>query len=184
MTTKTKTMTGILGAAALVLGGGLALANKAPGAAPGAPAEVKNMGCLVGDWKGTGQIVMGDTKAELKLALSCRWQSGGYGVACQARFAGPPALGTLEETDLFGYDASNRKYHWFAVTSTGETHDHVADVTEGGVIDWVFNGTQDQKPYKETIRMEFAPDSKQISFKSDVFVGGVAQMSFTGTMKK
>jgi hypothetical protein len=183
MTTKT---TGILGAAAvgaMVLGGGLALASKgSPNAS--APPEVQNMGCLVGEWKGTGQLQMGDTRAELKLSLSCRWQSGGMGVACQARFTGPPALGTLEESDLFGYDANTHKYHWFAVTSTGETHDHVAEIPTGPVINWVFNGTQDAKPYKEIVRMEFSADSKQLTFESDVLVGGVKQMAFTGVLKK
>jgi hypothetical protein len=183
MTTKT---TGILGAAvvgAMVLGGGLALANKGS-TNPSAPAEVQNMGCLVGEWKGTGQITMGDTKADLKLAISCKWQSGGYGVACQARFAGPPPIGTLEESDLFGFDAGARKYHWYAVTSTGEVHDHVADVVPGNVINWVYTGTQEQKPVKETIRMELGTDSKSMSFRTDVFVGGVAQVSFTGALKK
>ena len=182
----TKKTTGILGAAAVaatVLGGGLALASGGS-TNPGAPAEVKNMGCLVGEWKGVGQMTMGDTKAELKLAISCKWQSGGYGVACQARFTGPPALGTLEETDLFGYEPNTRKYHWFSVTSMGETHDHIAEPPSGNVIDWVFNGTQEQKPYKETVRMEFSADSKQLSFKSDTFVGGAIQVSFTGTLKK
>ncbi len=181
-----KTTKMILGAAVAtaVLGGGLALAGKSSGGAPGVPAEVSNMGCLVGEWKGTGQLVMGDSKADLKLSISCKWQSGGYGVACQARFAGPPAIGTLEETDLFGFDPGTRKYHWFAVTNTGETHDHVAEIPSGETIDWVFNGKQQDKPVKETIRMTFSKDSKQLDFKTESQVAGVTNAVFTGTLKK
>jgi hypothetical protein len=177
----------ILGAAVLgvaVAGGGLALAGQAGGGAAGLPAEIKNMGCLVGEWKGTGQLVMGDTKADMKLAISCKWQSAGHAVACQARFSGPPAVGTLEESDLFGFEPNTRKYHWFSVTSLGEVHDHVAEIPNGEVIDWVFNGTQEGKPYKETIRFEFSKDSKQLTFKTDTTVGGASQGTLTGTLKK
>jgi hypothetical protein len=177
----------ILGAAVLgvaVVGGGLALAGQAGGAAPAVPAEVKNMNCLVGEWKGAGQLTMGDTKAEMKMAISCKWQSGGHAVACQTKFTGPPAVGTLEESDLFGFEPNTRKYHWFSVTSLGEVHDHVAEIPNGEVIDWVFNGTQEGKPYKEAIRFEFSKDSKQLGFRTDITVGGAAQGSLTGTLKK
>jgi hypothetical protein len=142
------------------------------------------MGCLVGEWKGTGQLVMGDTKAELKLEMSCRWQSGGYGVACQSRFTGPPAIGTLEETDLFGFDPGTKKYHWYAVTSMGEVHDHVAEIPRSHAIDWLYTGSSDGKPTKETIRMEFSNDSKQLSFRSESFLNGTATAAFTGMVKK
>jgi hypothetical protein len=177
--------TAILGAVgATVLAGGLALGATKGAAAPALPAEVQNMGCLVGDWKGTGQIAMGDTKADLKLSISCKWQSGGYSVGCTARFAGPPPVGTLEESDLFGYDADGHKYHWYAITNLGDVHDHVAEIPTGAVIDWVWNGTQQGKPSKETIRMELSQDHKQMSFRTEAFVGGVSTVVFTGALKK
>jgi len=62
---------------------------------------------------------------KLKLALACSKAAGGYGVTCamQARRKGMQS----SEADLMGVDPVTGKGHWYAVTNTGETHDHVVD---------------------------------------------------------
>lgn len=176
----------ILGAVAvglLAVGGSAAIAGSKAGNPP-APKEVKDMDCLLGNWKGTGTMQMGADTADVKLTWSCKRASGDWGVSCQLKLTGIPGMASYEETDLFGYDPGAGKYHWFAVTNAGETHDHVASVPTGDTIDWVYTGVQEGKPFKETVRMTFDMKAKTIDFKAETFLDGKSTSVFTGHAKK
>jgi hypothetical protein len=171
--------------ASLLLGSSLALAGSTashPGANPKAPQEVQNMGCLVGEWTGTATFTMGDQKLDAKASLSCKWIAGGMAISCNDAFTGP--MGRIEENDLFGFDAGRRQYHWFAVTSDGEAHDHVAEIPTGDTIQWVYSGRRDDQPMQEIVSFKFAPDSKQIDFHTDVLVNGKIAASLAGHVAK
>ena len=95
-----------------------------------------------------------------------------------------PGMDSYEATDMFGFDAGAGKYHWFAVTNAGETHDHVADVPTGNVIDWVYTGVQEGKPLKETIKMTFSDDATTLDFAAETFLDGTSTSRFKGKIKK
>src|SRR5947208_2583330 len=131
------------------------------------PKKVADMECLVGSWKGSGTMTMGKDKANIDVTWQCKRTSAQYGVLCGATFKGIPGLASYEETDLFGYDASTDTYHWYAVTNGGEVHDHVAKPPQGSKIQFVFNGVQEGKPFKEVIDLDFGKDSKSLSVRSE-----------------
>ena len=151
---------------------------------PKLPKEVQDMYCLVGQWQGDFQYDFGGAKGTAKATLSCSPISSGYGLECKARFTGLPGGGVGDETDLFGFDPGARKYHWFSVTSMGETHDHVAEIPSGNTLHWLYRGTSEGKPMEEAITMTFSADQKRIDFRNDGTVGGQKAWSMAGQMLK
>jgi hypothetical protein len=150
------------------------LAVPAVAAADAVPKQVLDLECLVGNWKGTGTFAMGKDKAKIEITWNCARTSAQFGVLCTGRFTGIPGMAAYEETDLFGYEPNTDTYHWYAVTNAGETHDHVAKPPTSNKIQFVFTGTQEGKPMKEVIDMEFGKDKKSLSVHSETFVGGTS----------
>jgi hypothetical protein len=170
--------------------GAVALALAAVGTAragnPPPPKETQGMSCLVGTWKGMGSMTMGKDKVDgVKLTWTCRPTSGQWGVACNAAFVGIPGMDKYEETDLFGYDPGSSKYHWFAVTNAGDTHDHVAGPAKGDTLEFVYNGVQEGKPFKEVIQMTFkGKNESMLDFRSESFLDGKSTSVLTGSAHK
>jgi hypothetical protein len=136
------------------------------------PKPVANLERFVGTWKGTGTMTMGKDKQKVDFTTTCKRTSAQFGVLCNSAFAGIPGMGPLEETDLFGYEPNSNTYHWFAVTNAGETHDHVAKVSDGNKLSYVYTGTQEGKPFKETIDLEWTKDGKTMTFHVESIVAG------------
>jgi hypothetical protein len=176
-----KTSFGLTAIAAALLAS-TALAGVQPD--PKLPKEIKDMYCLVGQWQGDFQYDMGGAKGTAKASINCSPTSSGFGLQCKAHFSGLPGGGSAEESDLFGFDPGARKYHWFSVTSMGETHDHVADMPTGSTIHWLYRGTSEGQPMEEAITMTFSADEKRIDFKNDGTVGGQKAWSMAGPMLK
>jgi len=180
-----------LGISALTIAVPLASALAKPSAAPGVsgapaasskpelPSEVKAMHCLVGDWTGSATGKMGADPLSARLSLSCSETSGGFGVQCKTRFTGLPG-GPAEETDLFGFDPGQRKYHWFSVTNQGETHDHVAEIPKGDTLRFVYDGVQDGKPAREVITLKVSEDHHNLEFQNTYTVGGQVVLTLSG----
>ena len=161
----------------------LALAVPTLAAADTLPKPVQDMECLVGTWKGGGTLAMGKDKAKVTSALDCKRTSAKYGVLCTLAMGGMPQ--PYAETDLFGYEPNTDTYHWFSVTNAGETHDHAAKLAAGSSkIQWVYTGTQDGKPFKEVVDMEFAKDGKALTVRSESFVAGASVAVLDGKVAK
>ena len=137
------------------------------------------MHCLVGDWTGSASGKMGSDALSAQLTLSCSETSGGFGVQCKTRFTGLPG-GPAEETDLFGFDPGQRKYHWFSVTNQGETHDHVAEPPKGDTLRFVYDGVQDGKPAREVITLKISEDHHNLEFQNTYTVAGQVVLSLSG----
>jgi hypothetical protein len=142
------------------------------GSADPLPKPVENMERLVGNWKGGGTVAMGKDKAKLDTTLECKPTSSKFGVLCTTHMTGIPGMAAYDETDLFGYEPNSDTYHWFAVTNAGETHDHVAKAPSGDRLEFTYNGTQEGKPFRETIVLELAKDGKSLTGHVDELVGG------------
>jgi hypothetical protein len=153
---------------------------------PKLPKEVQNMYCLVGDWTAqNAQFTIDGKKHKADFTVSCAPAAQGFAIACQARFdiAG---MGHLEESDLFGYDPGQNRYHWFSVTAMGETHDHVAlpPADKDPTITFAYAGVAEGKPLQEVIHMTFNSDGSKIDFRNDGIVGGQPAWLLTATMVK
>ncbi len=152
--------------------------------ADGPPKEVKDMSCLIGNWKVKGAVTMGTDKAPVAGTFKCAWLPSQWGVQCDGDITGIPGMPHYLERDLMGFEPNSRKYHWYAITNAGETHDHVADVPSGNDIRFVYTGTQDGKPMKEVIDWSFAADGKSLHLKSETFVDGASVAVFEVDGKK
>jgi hypothetical protein len=152
-----------------------AAATFAPAAhADDLPAKVKDMDCLVGNWKASGTVTMGSDKADVKATWKCARTPGKFGVMCGLELTGIPGLPVYAETDLFGYEPGTDTYHWFSVTNAGETHDHVAAIPAGDHVQFVYSGRQEGKPFKEVIDMTFGKDGKTFTLVSETFLAGAS----------
>jgi hypothetical protein len=163
---------------AMLLASSIALAD-------GESKQIKDMDCLVGSWKGTGAMAMGADKASLKASLDCARTSGGWGVQCSLHLAGVPGMASYEETDLFGWEPNTAKYHWYAVSNAGETHDHVTDGPSGNTLMWQFKGLgEGGKPFVENVKFTFSADSKQLAVLSETVLDGKSQATITFDLRK
>jgi len=165
----------------------LALATPALALADTGPDPVARMECMVGNWKGTGTITLGTDTAKIEGTWNCKRTSGKHGVLCILKITGIPGLPVYEETDLFGYEPNSATYHWASVTNAGETHDHVAKVPDGSKLQFVYTGTQEGKPLKEVIDMEFSGAKKTadtIVLRGETFVGGASTSVIAVKLRK
>jgi hypothetical protein len=152
----------------------LLLAVPATAAADPLPKPVADMECLVGSWKGSGSMTLGKDQAKIDATWTCKRTSGRFGVLCTFRVTGLPGPGAYEETDLFGYEPNTNTYHWYSVTNAGEAHDHVAKPPSDDTIEFVFDGMQEGKPFKEVIRLAFSHDGKSVAGHVEGFVAGAS----------
>jgi hypothetical protein len=136
------------------------------------PKQVADMQCLVGTWKGGGSMTLGKDTAKISASWSCKRTSAQFGVLCTFRITGMPGMAAYEETDLMGYEPNTNTYHWYSVTNAGETHDHVAQPSSGKTLSFVFNGTQEGAPLKETIELNFEPGEKTVKGRAETLIGG------------
>lgn len=144
--------------------------------ADGIPKPVADLERFVGTWKATGTATVGATTAKITATWTCKRVSARAGVGCTLEFAGMPGMPVYAETDLFGFEASTNRYHWYAVTNAGETHDHVGTpvAADEPKLQFVYTGTQDGKPFKEVVDFAFAPDRKAIAIRAETFVAGAS----------
>jgi hypothetical protein len=140
---------------------------------------------FAGDWHTTtGQMTIDGKKHAVELAISCALAAGGAAIACEAHFD-VEGMGHFEESDLFGYDAGQDRYHWFAVDQFGNTHDHVAlPPADGQPIVFAYSGLVDGKPMHEVISFGFDRDGTKVDFHLDQIVAGKPAGRFTATMVK
>ena len=142
--------------------------------ADGMPKEVTDMECLVGTWKGTGTMAMGDAKAKIDVTWTCKRTAAKFGVQCAGVITGIPGVDKYEETDLFGFEPGTSTYHWFSVTNAGETHDHVTKAPAADKIQFIYNGTQEGKAFKEVVDWSFGKDGKTLALRGETFLAGAS----------
>ncbi|HVU00562.1 MAG TPA: hypothetical protein VHE30_02380 [Polyangiaceae bacterium] len=162
----------------------LCLAFPLAAAADPLPKPVSDMECLVGSWKGGGAVTMGKDHANIAATWTCKRTSSKFGLSCSFQVTGIPGVPLYDETDLMGYEPNTNLYHWYSVTNAGETHDHVAKVPAGNKLEFVFDGTQEGKPFKEVIDLEFSKDEKTVSGRAETFVAGVSTSVMSLSLRK
>jgi len=154
---------------------------------PKLPKEIQGMYCLVGEWKSqNGSAIVDGKKHKVDVAVSCAPVAGGMGIGCTTKMA-IEGLGQSEESDLFGYDPGQNRYHWFSVTQMGETHDHVALAPDpkDHSITFVYSGFQGGKPMQEVITLTFLDEAgTKMDFKNNGVINGQPAWTFATPMIK
>lgn len=166
----------------------VSVASANPNAAPkNLPKEIQPMYCLVGEWKSQGGFAQIEGKKhKVDFTVSCAPVASGMAIGCTAKFD-VEGMGHMEESDLFGYDAAQNRYHWFSVTSRGETHDHVAlpPGPNDKSITFAYAGVQAGKPMQEVITLTFLDEqATKLDFKNVGTIAGQPAWLFGATMIK
>lgn len=151
-----------------------------------APKEVQVIHRMVGTWTAkNAQLTMGGKTRKTDVTMVCASTAGGHGVLCNSKLI-VEGLGVIEETDLFGYDAESDRYHWYAVTTRGEAHDHVAmpPTAKNPSLVFAHSGFQTALPMQEVLRLTFNADATKIEFRNDGLVGGKQEWTAVATLTK
>lgn len=137
---------------------------------------------LIGEWKGQGQLDQaGGDPVTLAIGLSCGKASAGWAVSC--RMVAKSSEMTMVESDLMGVDAVTGKGHWYAITNTGEAHDHVTEWTDASTMQADYSWTQNGKKMHEHITMTL-PGKDALTFRSIVTSDGKEVGVFSGKLRR
>lgn len=137
---------------------------------------------LVGHWQGQGEFGQtGQTPASLALQYQCQKTSAGWGVSCQMNASNKEMA--MEETDLFGHDPVSDTSHWYAVTNTGETHDHKVTWIDAHTMKAHYTWTQEGDRMAENITLTINGNDT-LMFESIVSQNGQEVARFSGTLKQ
>ncbi len=136
---------------------------------PRAPAEIRGLGSLLGEWSGSGTFEQGGQRASVQARWSCSATSGGHGVRCALLLTGLPGMDRYEETDLMGWNGSDGLYHWYSVTNAGEVHDH-AGSCDGAVTTFQYQGVVDGKLLVERVTFTMV-DARTMRVQATTTVG-------------
>ena len=149
---------------------------------PTASPEVRGMASLLGEWRGSGTFEQEGQRANIQGRWSCAATSGGHGVRCNLVLPGLPGMDRYEETDLMGYNAADRLYHWYSVTNAGEVHDH-AGSCDGTVTTFQYQGFADGKLLVERITFTTV-DARTMRIHATTTVGSQALNAMDITITK
>jgi hypothetical protein len=136
---------------------------------------------LTGDWQGEGSVSESGKVSRFDLRLQCSQASAGWAELCMLIGRDRAGDAVLAETDLFGVDPLTGQGHWYAVTNSGETHDHLADWTDALTLHAHLNWRQEGKRMEERIVISLAA-AKTLEFHSVVSEDGHNVSEFTGTL--
>ena len=149
---------------------------------PAPPAGALKLHAFVGHWTGTGQLSeYGKDTATINVDMTCAEVAGGWGVRCDDAMTGS-GMNYLE-SDLMGYDAGSNKAHWYAVTNSGDVHDHVAQWQDD--TNFLANHTEmaGDRKISEDITLQLKTPT-QMQAKSSMTVDGKESQALTMTLTK
>jgi hypothetical protein len=156
-------------------------------AGPELPKEVTTLLRLNGEWSSqNGTANMAGKQSKVEINVSCAPTPNKIGLLCQSRIT-VEGLGTMEGTDLFGFDPASKSFHWFCVNGMGDVHDHVAKIPgpKDKGFTWVFEGPgKDGKKVKEVIAMNLDDAGTKMEFRNDFTTGGQPFMKMAATLTK
>jgi hypothetical protein len=89
----------------------------------------------------------------------------------------------LAETDLFGVDPLTGTGHWYAVTNTGDTHDHVVHWKGPHTLQARYTWRQEGKPMEERIVLHLSA-ANSLEFRSVTSENGHEVSVFSGTLQR
>lgn len=136
---------------------------------------------LTGDWQGEGSTSENGRQTTFDLQLDCDKASEGWAVLCT--MTGRPREGEmlLAETDLFGVDPVTGQAHWYAVTNSGETHDHLVSWSDPRTMHAHIQWQQEGRQMEE--RIEFRLTGDTLRFHSVTSEDGHDTSEFAGTLQ-
>lgn len=119
------------------------------------PKEIAALQRFVGKWKVKIVARMPDgTQSSGEGTLLAEPICSDFGVRTSLK-AKLEKMGDFEEHDLWGFDRHSNQLHFYSITSTGNVHDHVGKLAEGGSMNFRWKGLREGKNMIEDISFEF-----------------------------
>jgi hypothetical protein len=125
------------------------------------PAEAKRLERLLGDRICEGTLTMEGNSMPVTGSWRGQVAAAGWGVA--AHFDGHiEGMGSYVEDHLFGYDQETGLTHFYALTNTGNVHDHAGRWTGPDSLELVYEGAQGGKPFREVVAIATEGDAVHV----------------------
>lgn len=154
--------------------------QSAPAVTP--PAGALQLQAFTGYWTGTGEMkVPGQETQVINVTVECTDTAAGWGILCKDAMTGKGV--NYHETDIMGFDMQSSLVHWFAITNSGELHDHAGQWTGDKRFSVNYTGKIGEKSISEDISMELTGASG-LTVKSVAKVDGQESESMTATLTK
>lgn len=165
----------------LILAGLLAAPAAASAAKPLLPAAARYYP-MVGHWAGQARLSEpGQAPVKLTMQLDCTKVSSGWAVSCNSVTRNSQMA--MTESDLFGVDPVSGEGHWYAVTNTGDAHDHLTHWINARTMTASHAWTDHGKKMVETITVKLA-GRNGMTFKSVVTADGENAGTFFGALRR
>jgi hypothetical protein len=85
-------------------------------------------------------------------------------------------LGAYEEVDILGFDSGEKVFYLFSLTNTSATHDHEGKWLDESRINFLYDGMQDGKRYREEIDVLILNEREFAIHEKDVLDGQIVSM--------
>jgi hypothetical protein len=146
------------------------------------PAAIRNAQQWIGKWSGTMTMAMQGKTFKPKAEWVFRSVAGGYGVYLE-QTSTDPELGTMNSSDLMGFDPFDQKIHVYTVDNMGTCHDHICEWKSADHFYLEHNSIRNGKTYTEKIDMVMkGKDSFDTDYKG--ILDGKVTESGQGIMKR
>ena len=137
---------------------------------------------LRGHWEGKIDLNLGGAQFNVTYLLDFEKTSDNNGVVMYEKTT-VPGVGTLNGTNLIGFDPFDGKYHWFSVDNFGTTHDHTGVFTDATHFYMEHNSVREGQNFQEKIWVDWI-NANTIKLKLIATTNGVVEQTAEGTFKR
>lgn len=137
---------------------------------------------LVGTFRGNLTFTADGADFPVEAVFHCVAAADDAGVACTVTATGIPGLDVYREADLWGYDAGTGQYHLYAITNTGDVHDHAGSF-DGTTLALDFDATIDGAAFHEDVDTTFL-SRRTLLLSNVITVDGVEVARLSGRLRR
>ena len=118
------------------------------------PDGARRLQVFVGDWKVEGTLTFEGKPLKVKGTWKISSAAAGWGVLNVGRME-LEGMGKYEEVDILGFNPGEKLVHLFSLTNTAAVHDHKGRWSDDTTLNFVYEGSQEGKKYREEITVKF-----------------------------
>lgn len=124
---------------------------------PASPDAIKNFMRLQGKWDSEATVTINGKTHFISYHIAVRRVADGSGFFMDEWF-NDSTLGSMKGANMFGYNAEDKKVHWFSVDNMGTCHEHVGEWKDANHFSMKYDGMSEGKKFSETVEMAFKSD--------------------------
>ena len=137
---------------------------------------------LKGHWEGKVDLNLGGTQFNVTYLLDFEKASDNNAVVMYEKCT-IPGVGTLNGSNLIGYDPYDGKYHWFSVDNFGTTHDHIGSFSDPAHFYMEHQSVREGSVFLEKIWIDWI-NANSVKIKLIATTNGVVEQTLEGVFKR